>query len=215
MGDLSSGGQSLPSLAPGGDKSCVLSGPDEYGTRLDLTPGHYLLRVVFRNGKHFGRAEISTTLDGYAGQELAISDVALAKRHRQMSDGSPDDDAAKGRYGPLVSKGFEVTPTANTRFKKGDHFDFYFEIYNPQQRQRPPGSVEALLRILDAKTGQVAKELDPVDAAPYAKPDDPVIRIGGGIDISKLPRGSYQLEVQARDSTGKSTAWRATNFTVE
>jgi hypothetical protein len=42
-----------------------------------------------------------------------------------------------------------------------------------------------------------------------------VIPIGRGIDISKLPNGSYRLDVQATDSTGKSTAWRTANFTVE
>jgi predicted phage tail protein len=35
------------------------------------------------------------------------------------------------------------------------------------------------------------------------------------MDISKLPKGSYRLDVQAIDSTGKSTGWRSANFTVE
>ena len=35
------------------------------------------------------------------------------------------------------------------------------------------------------------------------------------IDISKLPKGSYRLDVQANDSTGKTTPWRSVNFTVE
>jgi hypothetical protein len=35
------------------------------------------------------------------------------------------------------------------------------------------------------------------------------------MDISKLPIGSYRLDVQATDSTGKSTASRSANFTVE
>jgi hypothetical protein len=42
-----------------------------------------------------------------------------------------------------------------------------------------------------------------------------VIPVGRGIDISKLPNGSYRLDVQASDSTGKNTAWRTASFTVE
>jgi hypothetical protein len=35
------------------------------------------------------------------------------------------------------------------------------------------------------------------------------------MDIRKLPKGSYRLDVQATDSTGKSTPWRTANFTIE
>jgi hypothetical protein len=35
------------------------------------------------------------------------------------------------------------------------------------------------------------------------------------MDISKLPKGLYRLDVQATDSTRKSTAWHSANFTVE
>jgi hypothetical protein len=35
------------------------------------------------------------------------------------------------------------------------------------------------------------------------------------MDISKLPKGSYRLDVQATDSAGKSTPWRTASFTVE
>lgn len=44
-----------------------------------------------------------------------------------------------------------------------------------------------------------------MDAASYAKAGDPVIPIGGGIDISKLPSGSYQLQAQATGSMGDVT----------
>jgi hypothetical protein len=41
------------------------------------------------------------------------------------------------------------------------------------------------------------------------------IPVGRGMDLSKLPMGSYRLDVQATDSTGKSAAWRSASFTVE
>jgi hypothetical protein len=49
----------------------------------------------------------------------------------------------------------------------------------------------------------------------YMKAGSQIIPVGLGMDISKLPIGSYRLDVQATDSTGKSTAWRSANFTVE
>jgi hypothetical protein len=42
-----------------------------------------------------------------------------------------------------------------------------------------------------------------------------IIPVGRGMDISKLPIGSYRPDVQATDSTGKNTPWRSANFTVE
>ena len=116
---------------------------------------------------------------------------------------------------PLVSKGVEVAVTANAHFKKGDSLCFYFEVYEPQVAGQSETTVEARLRIVDAKTGEVKRGLQPGSATPFIKPGDPVIPLGGGIDISNLPKGAYRLEVQATDSTGKSTAWRATNFTIE
>jgi hypothetical protein len=70
------------------------------------------------------------------------------------------------------------------------------------------------MRIIDLKTGEVLSDSQPVSATPYMKAGSSVIPVGRGMDIGKLPIGSYRLDVQATDSTGKSTAWRSANFTV-
>ena len=215
FGDLGSAAQPIPNR-PGDDKSCVLSGPDQYGTNLDLAPGQYLLRVVLRDGKKFGRTEMPLNLSSYAGQNLEISEVVLAKRYRQVTEGSSGDAATPtGQYLPLVVRGFEVLPAMENRFKKGDSLDFYLEVYASQQMAAPSSTIEANLRVVDVKKGQVVKTLQPVDATHYAKAGDPVIPIGGGIDVSALPPGSYRLEAQATDSAGDSTPWRTANFTIE
>lgn len=211
-------GLPLPPLVP--STGCISTeDPYQYEIQLDLPPGEYKVKVIFSDGKRLGRAEIPLTVEMHDGKRLAISDVALARSYREPKAGAEDDpvvDAAAPprTYISLVSKGFEVTPTANTVFHNGDPFDFYFEIFEPQP-EFAAERVEAQLRIVDAGTGQVVKTLQPVDAAPYAKPGDPVIPIGGGIDISGLASGAYRLEVQATDSAGNSTPWRATNFTIE
>jgi hypothetical protein len=59
------------------------------------------------------------------------------------------------------------------------------------------------------------KRLAAHQGAPYMTAGSSIIPVGRGMDISKLPIGSYRLDVQATDSTGKSAAWRSANFTVE
>ncbi len=212
--DFSFRGRSVPLLAPGGNRPCNLSGPNVYETRLDLPPGEYNLKVVIMDGKKFGRAETPVTVESHDASQLGISTIVISGTHRGVPVGAQDDPTTMiGGYVPLVSKGFEVIPAGDTRFRKDELVGFYFEIYDPSGAAA--ATVNAHLRILDAKSGQVVRELKSVDAAPYAKPGDPVIPIGGGIDISGLPSGSYQLEVQAADSSGQSTAWRATGFAIE
>ncbi len=181
-----------------------------------LKPGQYNLRVALRDGKKLGLAEMPVTVDDYEGKQLALSGIALAKRFRKAPT-TPQSVITElpENYMPLVSQGVEVTPAADARFQKSDPFYFYFEIYHPEQTASPAATVQAHLRIVKAKTGQAVKDLPPVNAASYAKPDDPVIPIGGGIDISSFSKGSYELQVQATDSAGNTTPWRTVKFTIE
>jgi hypothetical protein len=195
-----------------------------YETQFNLPPGDYDLRAVLSDGTRFGRAEIPTTVDAYDRKELAISAVTLCKKIQDASAYSsptraklPGTWTAKmpGNYLPLVSKDMEFKPTANTRFKKGETLYTYFEVYEPSLGGQSPATVQIQVRIVDLRTGEVKSDSQPISATPYLKEGSPVIPIGRGIDISKLPNGSYRLDVQASDSTGKSTAWRTANFTIE
>jgi hypothetical protein len=71
------------------------------------------------------------------------------------------------------------------------------------------------MRIFDSRTGEVIGDSQLVSVTPYIKAGSSIIPVGRGMDISKLPIGSYRLDVQATDSTGKSTTWGSANFTVE
>jgi len=187
-----------------------------YETQLILPPGEYDLRVVLSDGTRFGRAEIPLTVDSYDENELAISKVALCK---QIQDA--DAYSAKlrgawtakllGSYVPLVSRDIEFKPTASTRFKKRETLYTFFQIYEPL----PEATVQIQMRIVDLKTSEVKSDPESISATSYMKPGSSVIPIGRGMDISKFPNGSYRLDVQATDSTGKSTPWRSANFTVE
>jgi hypothetical protein len=124
-----------------------------------------------------------------------------------VSDESPEAPGrVPGSYVPLVSKGIEITPTADMRFKKEEPLYAYFEVYEPQFAGQSATMVEAHLRILDANTGDVRIGFEPVNAAPYIKAGSSVICIGREINLASLSNGSYRLEVQTTNSTGKSTA---------
>jgi hypothetical protein len=116
---------------------------------------------------------------------------------------------------PLVSKGWEIIPTADTAFKQAEFLTFYAEVYSPVQAASQVRTVQVHMRIADERTGQVVKELRPLDTAPYSKPGEPVIPVGGGVDISGLASGSYRLGLQATDSLGESTVWRSVAFRIE
>jgi hypothetical protein len=91
----------------------------------------------------------------------------------------------------------------------------YFDIYEPLLEGQSPAAVQFQMRIVDLKTGDLLSDSQPISASPYTKAGSSIIPVGRGMDISKLPIGSYRLDVRAADSTGKSTAWRSANFTVE
>jgi hypothetical protein len=199
------------------------SGPAEiatrYETQLILPPGEYNVRVALSDGTKFGRAEIPLTVDSYDRNELAISKVALCKQIQDASAYSPKSPVQlpgnrttkiPGSYVPLVSKDIEFKPTAYTRFKKRETLYTYFQIYEPSHE----ATVQIQMRIVNVRTGEVQSDSQPISAAPYIKAGSSIIPVGRGLDISKLPKGSYRLDVRATDSTGKSTAWRSANFTV-
>jgi hypothetical protein len=211
-----SGGLIVAQTTVDSPKREVLGLPNHYETEIHLPAGEYELRIIFSEGKTFGRVDIPITVESNDGKQLAVSEIALAKRFRETpADSAEASPKLPVRYAPLVSKGVEIPVTANTHFKKGESFCFYFEVYEPEVAGQLVTTVEAGLRIVDAKTGEVKIALQPGSATPFINPGNPVIPLGGGIDISNLPKGSYRLEVQATDSAGKRTAWRATYFTIE
>jgi hypothetical protein len=269
-----------------GDQADTVEAPKGYGTQVSLPPGEYRLRVVvsdgaasdiagFERGSDFGRAEASVAVPAIDAQHLALSDIALAKRFRPASP-PPQNPAANtpSTYIPLVSKGVEYTPTADSTFKKTDAFLFFLQLYDPfistdstckqfapapQPAQPISRSVETSaasnsvapaaatnstaattppqclpqaqinLRIVDAKSGAVVRNLDPLNAAEFAIPGNPIIPIGSGIHIDDLPPGQYRLEAQAVQlpspapaslnapppARPQTTPWHSASFSIQ
>lgn len=192
--------------------------PDRFETQLALPPGAYELRAIFSDGENFGRKLIPLTVDSYDPKQLALSQIALARRVRKLSAVPSPEPAPKppGSFTPLISKGVEFTPTSDTHFRKDELLCAYFEVNDPQRPLDVPTTVKAHLRIVDANTGKVKLDFEPVSAAPYVIPGSSLIPIARGIDLGTLADGPYRLVVQVTDdAAGQDTPWRKVNFQVE
>ena len=71
------------------------------------------------------------------------------------------------------------------------------------------------VKITNLKSGKLAvgTGLKPVDTG--IQPGNPIIPVVWDLAAKKLRYGKYRLEVQASDSAGNKTPWRATTFSVE
>jgi hypothetical protein len=191
--------------------------PNRYEKRIDLSPGEYHLRVAFSDGTGFGCTETVLRVDPYDRKELGLSSVFLANRY-QSAFSRPEAvffGPSSRPFVPLVSRDIEVTPSGNTKFKRGEILIAYFEVYVPVASASPQPKVVVHLRIVEAKTGQVREVLEPLETATYSNPASPLIPIAEKIPTKKITKGSYRLEVQATDSAGRSTVWRPASFTIE
>jgi hypothetical protein len=191
--------------------------PTGYQTEMDLTPGEYEMRLVLSDGTKFGLIRVPLTVDQFDGNHLDVSSVVLCKRFRHAQVAEEEARAANlsPKYVPLVSKGVQLMPTGDTTFRKGEPLFAYFEVYEPLLTGTPAATVQTQLRITDVKTGQLKVDTGWRSAADWIEPGKSAIHIAEQIAVDKLPAGSYRLDVQATDSAGKSTVWRAANFTVE
>ena len=191
--------------------------PTRYETQVDLPAGDYDLEIVLNDGWNFGRAKIPLTVEPYDGKQLALSSAALCKSLRSAAVAAKENAQANfaPQYVPLVSKDILFSPSGDTSFAKGEPLFAYFEVYEPQLAENPAAPVSVHMRILDSKTGNTKEDFAPIDATSYKQAGSSVLRIGRKIPIDQLPKGSYRLEMQATGSMGRSTAWRAANFTVE
>jgi hypothetical protein len=191
--------------------------PARYETQLDLPAGKYTLKLVLSDGSKLGRAEVPVTVDRDDGKQLAVSSILLCKRFRDAATAAKEaafvDLAPK--YVPFVSKGVQFTPAGDMRFQKGEPLIAYFEIYEPLLAGTPSLKIEARLRITNVQTGELKVDTGFRDAASWVQQGSTVVPISEKIEVDKLPKGSYRLEVQAADSAGRTTIPQAITFTVE
>ena len=160
---------------------------------------------------------MSLRVNSIDSQALTISDIALNGILRDASLLLQDAaivSPAPLLPTPLVSKEVQFIPAADARLKKKSSSSLYFELYEPLL---PDRSAEVYFRwkITDLKTGSLAVNAGPRSAAQYVIPGNVVIPIALKVDTDKLRSGSYEIGIQASDSTGRETEWRTAKFEIK
>jgi hypothetical protein len=196
---------------------------NHHEAQMELPPGDYNLRVVVSDGTKFGRAQMPLTVDAYDGKALGISSLVLCKQFHDPRQTSPSKQSVPSTlpdFVPLVSKGMEFTPAADTSFTK-DYLHSagllfaYYEIYEPLLASAPGTTVQTRMRIINIKTGALVTDSGLRSAADWMEAGKSVIPVSEQIAAAKLAKGSYRIEVQASDFAGRNTAWRTATFNVE
>jgi hypothetical protein len=189
--------------------------PNRYQTQFQLPVGEYNIRVVLSDGQNFSVQQLPLTARQYDASQLGLSDVALSRRVRKLSTNATDAaQQVYESYTPLISKGVEFTPAGSAQFWPSDTLFAYFEINDPLVAGQPETMVQANMRTVDIKSGAVVETFAPVDTATYTQAGRPVIAVGRGVLVNRLPPGEYRLEVQATNADGQSSEWRSAVFSV-
>lgn len=203
--------------------------PARYEAQTDLPPGDYDLQIILSDGKKFGRVEIPLDIENADKELLNLSSVALCKRFHPVDPPSYTEGLLPSKFVPLVSKGTEFTPAADTAFKKHDPLFAYFEVFAPRGADDASANVQFQLRITNLATGKVqidsgprptteflqpAEHSPPPAGASIASGGSKILHIVQEVATQDLLKGNYSLEVQATDSAGHRTPWHAATFTI-
>jgi len=197
--------------------------PNHHEAQMEVPPGDYDVRLVVSDGTKLGRAQIPLTVDAYDGKELGLSSLVLCKQfhdHRQTLPSDQNLPSTLSDFVPLVSKGMEFTPAGDTNFAKDYPHKArllfaYYEVYEPLLTSAPWTTVQTRMRIINTTTGALETDTGLRSASDWMEPGKSVIPVSEQIAAAKLAKGSYRVEVQASDSVGRTTPWRAASFTVE
>ncbi len=196
--------------------------PSRFDTQIELSPGDYEVRVVVSDGKKsFGQARLPVQVNGFDGQQLAISDLALSSIQRDASwvvRAAATLTPASVVPTPLMSKSFQFIPDIDTHLRQNTPVALYLEIYEPllkEQLKEQKATVYLRARVTDLRTNSLVLNTEPMSAAKWILPRNVLIPVGLKLGTDRLKKGAYRLEVQASDSAGRETGWRQAKFTIE
>ena len=91
----------------------------------------------------------------------------------------------------------------------------YVEVYDPALKEAKPPRVGVLFSIVDRKTNQQVFSSNTILINDFAKPGNPLVPAGFKLPINQLPPGDYRFEIKGRDSEGRVSNPRSTDFSVE
>lgn len=188
-----------------------------YQNTFNIAPGSYTLKLVLSSGgEKFGKYVEPLVVEPFTGDDLSLGGPALGERYAPVSQLTVNMDAAllEDRT-PLVFKGMELVPSSNHRFAKSDEPVVYVEVYDPGLVSAIPPRVGVLFDIIDRKTNKSVLSSNTILINDYSQPGNPLVPAGFKLPVGQLPPGDYRFEIKGRDETGRVSAARSTEFTVE
>lgn len=193
---------------------------NHHEAEMELSPGDYELHTIVSADGKFGKAESHLIVPPFDREQIDLSSVFICRQFHKYSDSEappdPNHPSTLRDFTPLVSKGREFTPTADTAFQQKDIFFAYYEVYDPLLAATATTAVQTRLRIINTATNKAESDTGWQNAAEWVEPGDTVIHVAPLVRLDKtMAQGSYRIEVQASDSAGRITETRTATFGVD
>jgi hypothetical protein len=191
--------------------------PFHYENQFEAASGDYNLKVVFSaGGSNFGKLEAPLKIEPWSSQ-FGLGSIALSREfHPAAQMGALDASLIEDKV-PLIAGGAQVIPYGSNKFTKAAPPVFYTEVYEPLLLNADPKNKPVIgltIRVLDRNTKEQKYSSGLMPLNMNGVPDNPTVPLAEKIPLDNVPPGQYTVEVQARDTAGKS-ATRTADFDLQ
>jgi VWFA-related protein len=189
--------------------------PLRYEYQLNVAPGTYKFKLVFRMAKdHVGVLETPLVVDPFNPARLAISSIALGRDLQPITPEAAQAAIAAGER-PLIFGGKRFRVAGSELMPRTGVGQAYFEIYPPPAAKgAAPVKLTMRLRLFDAPANEQKDDSGDIDLSALVKPGGRAIPMGIGLPVAAIPAGTYRAEITVKDSVG-GEASRSVQFRVE
>jgi VWFA-related protein len=186
-----------------------------YENQFDIAPGEYKLAVALSaGGENFGRLQVLLTIEPYAGNDFALSGIALSREFHPAGDGlSGLDEFLIDDRKKMIADGAELIASGSSKLPNAGPAGIFVEIYDPLLKTDPAVAIAFQLRILERASNAVKADSGLLRLDLRGK-QGASIPVGLNIPVKDLAPGAYVVEFQALNSAGKS-AKRTALFEIE
>lgn len=160
-----------------------------YNGRIDVPPGPYTLKVVFRDDRsgRMGSHEQRLEVPGFAGASVPSS-LLLTRQAEPRDD--PPREATDGD--PLAMGDLRLTPEPDRTIRQGNVVYCAFHLYNAAAEDFEAAGKGMQLGLLRGHDWVGPGEVR-AGGQPFPDPRNGVIRFVGWVDTAKLAPGRYTL----------------------
>jgi hypothetical protein len=164
-----------------------------YNGQIDVPPGPYALKVVFRDDRsgRLGSHEERLDVPSFAGSSVASS-LLLTRQAEPHVESSRKDGEKSTDVDPLAVGDLRLTPEPDRVVRQGHVVYCAYSLYNATARDFEAAAEGMRLGLLRGKEWVGPGEVR-AGGQPFPDPENNVIRFVGWIDTGKLSPGRYTL----------------------